>query len=92
MIEKLLGNPVLERLRAVQGIVGFAKRFGPDRLEAACRRALFFENVGYGPIKTILENNLDQVADPEGALESLPDAYTGGGAFSRDTKTLFTSH
>ena len=92
VVERLLANPVLEKLRSVQGIVGFARRFGPERLEAACRRALFFENVNYGPIKTILENELDRSFDPEGALETLPDTYTGGGAFTRDTKTLFSSH
>ena len=92
VVEKLFANPVLEKLRAVQGIVGLAKRFGPERLEAACRRALFFDNVNYGPIKTILENELDRVVDPEGAFETLPEAYTGEGTFTRDTKTLFTSH
>ena len=92
VVERHLANPVLEKLRTVQGIVGLAKRFGPARLDAACRRALFFDNVNYRPIKTILENELDRVADPEGALETLPDAYTGGGAFARDTDTLFTSH
>jgi len=92
VVERLLANPVLEKLRAVQGIVGFAKPFGAERLEAACRRALAFENVGYGAIKTILENELDRVADPAGALETLPDAYTGGGTFTRDTATLFTTH
>ena len=92
VVERHLANPVLEKLRTVQGIVGLARRFGPERLDAACRRALFFENVNYRPIKTILENELDRVADPQGALETLPDAYTGGGTFARDTDTLFTSH
>lgn len=94
VVERLLASPVLERLRAVQGIVGFAARaaIGPARLEAACRRALHFDNVGYGAIKTILDNELDRVVDPTGALETLSDAYTGGGAFCRDTDTLFTSH
>ena len=92
VVERHLANPVLEKLRTVQGIVGLARRFGPERLDAACRRALFFDNVNYRPIKTILENELDRVADPQGALETLPDAYTGGGTFARDTDTLFTSH
>ena len=68
------------------------KPYGDVRLNAACRRALAFENVGYGSVKTILEKGLDQVADPTGAFDQLCDTYTGKSRFSRDTRDLFDTH
>jgi hypothetical protein len=41
-VEQLFSDRVLDNLRAAQGIVGFAKKYGYKRLEAACQRALFF--------------------------------------------------
>ncbi len=92
LIEKLFSNGVLDRLRAAQGIVGLRKRFGDARLDAACRRALAFENLRYGSIKTILERGLDQVNDPQGAFDQLADTYTGNARFGRDTRDLFKPH
>jgi len=92
LIEKLFNNGVLDRLRAAQGIIGLRKRFGDARLDAACRRALAFENLRYGSIKIILERGLDQVNDPEGAFDELCDTYTGKARFGRDTQDLFKPH
>ena len=36
------------------------KRFGKERLEAACERAMFIKGIGYASITSILNNNLDQ--------------------------------
>ncbi len=36
------------------------KRYGPERLEAACCRALAINSVSYKSIESILKNNLDQ--------------------------------
>jgi transposase len=92
LIEKLFDNGVLDRLCAAQGIVGLRKRFGDTRLNAACRRALAFENLRYGSIKTILERGLDQATDPEGAFDQLCDTYTGSARFGRDTSDLLKPH
>lgn len=40
VIAELLAVNVLFRLRAVQGDQGLAEQVGPDRLEAACGKAL----------------------------------------------------
>ena len=42
------------------GIISLGKRYGQERLEAACERALLIKGVNYKSIKSILENNLDK--------------------------------
>jgi len=90
LIEHLFADRVLEHLRAAQGVVGLAKKYGPARLEAACRRALAFDNPRYRTVKTILEKGLDQVQDPAAAFDTLAESYTGAGRFVRDTRKLLT--
>ena len=46
--------------RSCMGVISLGKRFGKDRLEAACERALFIKGANYKSIKSILENSLDQ--------------------------------
>lgn len=92
LIEQMFNDRVLERLRAAQGVMGLRKKYGDARLDAACRRALAFENVGYDSVKKILEKGLDQVADPTGAFDQLCETYTGKSRFSRDTADLFKKH
>jgi transposase len=91
-VQRLLDNHVLERLRAAQGVVGLAKRFGAVRLEAACQRALHFDNIQYRAVRVILEKSLDQHTDPQQCFDQMSDAYTGAGRFGRDTRKLFTKH
>jgi transposase len=46
--------------RASLGIIGFARKYSPERTEMACRRALYFKSISYRSIKSILEKNLDR--------------------------------
>jgi transposase len=64
LVGRLLGERPLDRLRTVLGILKLAHKFGPRRLEAACARALRYDDVAYGTIKRILDRGLDQVAEP----------------------------
>ena len=89
-IERLFGHKVLDNLRAAQGVISFAKRYGASRLEAACERALSFDNVHYNAVKQILEKGLDQQANVEKSFDQLAETYTGKGRFNRDLKDLFT--
>ena len=41
------------------------KRYGPERLEAACRRALAINSARYKSVESILKNGLDQQPLPE---------------------------
>ena len=46
--------------RSSIGIIGLAKSYGPERLEAACARALEINARSYRSVKSILQNNLDR--------------------------------
>jgi transposase len=59
VIETLLGDRPLDRLRSAQGILRLAQRYGAARLEAACARAHAVGEYRYHTIKTILVNALD---------------------------------
>ncbi len=90
LIETLFSDRVLDNLRAAQGIIGLTKKFGPERVEAACRRALSFDNPRYRTVKTILEKGLDQLTQQETLSDYLSETYTGQGRFSRNLSALLT--
>lgn len=89
LIERLFAHRVLDHLRAAQGVVALAKRFGAARLEAACARALAFDEPRYRSVKTILEKGLDQIEANPAQGELLAPVYTGAARFLRDTKKMF---
>lgn len=64
IVQTLLNDPVLYRLPTAGRLVRLRKRFGDSRLEAACRRALLFEDRSYRTIKNILEQGKDQEETP----------------------------
>lgn len=51
--------------RSAMGVIGLGKRYGPERLEAACERASRVGAVRYPSLKSMLERGLDR--------EPLPD-------------------
>lgn len=66
VVEQLLAERPLDRLRAVQAILRLSDTVGKSRLEAACRRVLFFGGPPtYRRIKEILNGALDQAPLPE---------------------------
>jgi hypothetical protein len=83
VIKRLFQDRVLDNLRAAQGIVSMAKKYGAVRLEAACLRALTFDSPKYRTVKTILEKGLDQ-QEAEPLVQALGGAYTGAGRFYRN--------
>jgi hypothetical protein len=63
----------LDRLRGAQGVLKLAKRYGEKRLEAACRRALRFDEIRYHTVRNILQKGLDvEVAAAELTAGPLP--------------------
>ncbi|MCP4305055.1 MAG: hypothetical protein GY788_09315 [bacterium] len=52
-------------LHSCLGLHRLSRRYGKDRLEAACRRALAIGGLSYKSIRSILKNGLDQQALPE---------------------------
>ena len=69
VVELLLAERPLDRLRSVQGLLGLARRYSPARLEAACARALHFGDASYRRLKRILVAGLDQVPLDPGPLQ-----------------------
>ena len=49
LVERLFAHRVLDNLRAAQGVIGLARCFGTQRLEAACQRALTFDDPTTAP-------------------------------------------
>lgn len=49
----------LQGVRSSLGIINLVRQFGPERVEAACLRALEHGARSYGSVKSILENKLD---------------------------------
>jgi hypothetical protein len=72
VIADLLAVNALFRLRAAQGVLRLADRYGPRRLETACGKALRFGDPSYRTIKGILAAGVE--ADPP------PPATGDGGA------------
>ena len=58
--------------RACLGILRLARRYGPDRLEAACRRGLGIGARSYGSIASILDKGLDRQPLPSAAPPEAP--------------------
>lgn len=59
LVGRLLDERPLDRLRTALAILKLAHKYSPRRLEAACGRALTFEEIAYAAIKRILERGLD---------------------------------
>lgn len=55
------------------GVLRLGEKYGNDRLEAACRRALTGYKVTYMGIKNILERNLDKVPPQTDLFITIPD-------------------
>lgn len=55
-----------------KGLKRLSEIYGPQRFEAACRRALRGSRVNQRIIKNILEKNLDKQEDPQGDLFTIP--------------------
>jgi transposase len=64
VVAGLLDHRPEDRLRTAGRLLRLGDRFGPERLEAACARALRFDDAAYMTVKRILEHGLD--------LEELP--------------------
>ena len=58
--------------RTCLGILGLAKRYGHDRLETACQRALTAGIHSYKGVHNILKNKLDQLERDQPPATPLP--------------------
>jgi hypothetical protein len=82
IVQTLLEDPILYRLPVAGRLVRLRKRFGDERLEAACERALAYDDPSYMTIKRILVQGLEQ--EPQALRIALPPATT----FARSPEEL----
>lgn len=61
-VRQILLIGTLTHLRQAQGVLRLLSVYGPLRLDAACRRALEFEDPSYRTTKRILANGMDQLS------------------------------
>jgi transposase len=85
VVETLLSERPLDRLRAVQGILRLEETVGRQRLEAACARALHYGDVRYRRVRDILNAALDREPLPETHTATEPLTF----AFSRSATEFF---
>ena len=85
LVARLLGDRIAERLRAAQGVLAMAKRYGAARLKAACARALAHDSTHYRTVKTILATG----ADLQPLVEPQTPAAYGRARFARSAADLF---
>jgi hypothetical protein len=87
VVEQLLADRPLDRLRSVQAILRLQESVGPKRLESACARAAHFGDVRYRQIKLILNAALDCEPLPEAQPTKPATSHT----FARSGADFFGS-
>jgi transposase len=86
VVDRLLSDRPLDRLRSVQAILRLEESVGPVRLEAACARAVYYGDISYRRIKAILNAALDR----EGLPDTLPASHPQAHTFARSGAEFFT--
>lgn len=84
VIDKILQQKIFieQTYNSCLGVLRLGNKYGNDRLEAACRRALAGYKVTYMSIKNILEHNLDKVPVQTDIFIHIPDHENIRGAES----------
>jgi hypothetical protein len=78
VIADLLALNALFRLRAAQGVLGLANKHTPERLEAACGKALLVGDPTYRTIKGILAAGAETDPPPVGTGDGGAAAFLHG--------------
>ena len=86
IVQTLLDDPILDRLPSAGRLVRLQAKYSPARLEAACARALRFDDPTYTTVKRILREGLENAALPEESPTVLSSpAFT----FARPVEEIF---
>ncbi|MFI6743836.1 Mu transposase domain-containing protein [Nonomuraea sp. NPDC050451] len=85
VVDHLLEVNALYRLRAAQGVVGLAAKYGETRLEAACAKALSVGDPAYRTVKGILIAGTETDPEPETSGDA------GAGGFLHGPARLFAA-
>ena len=85
IVAELSAVNAIHRLRAIQGIIRLRDKYGADRLDAACARALAVGDPGYRTVKGILVAGTEHGDDPPHHHAPAPPAMLRGpDAFGTD--------
>jgi len=77
VVDQLLsGERPLDKLRAVQGLIGLIDKVGPERLEAACQRALGYNDPTLRRVRRVLDAGTESVAISGNQPQSDVPKYT----------------
>lgn len=74
LVATLLESTGLDQLHPMGRLLGLQAKYTPQRLEAACQRALDYDDLSYKTVKRILSQNLE--TQPQGIPVQLPPART----------------
>jgi hypothetical protein len=78
VINELLTDNALYRLRSAQGVIGLADKHDPDRLETACAKAITAGDPSYRTIKGILAAGTETDQPPATAEHASTAAFLRG--------------
>ncbi|TPI51695.1 MULTISPECIES: IS21 family transposase [unclassified Mesorhizobium] len=67
--------------RSAMGILSLAPRYGPERLDAACERALLINAIAYSSVTAILKAGLDRASSAEPAKPTPQHANIRGSTY-----------
>ena len=70
VVTAIFSQKAVDGLRPARALIGFVKKYGWTRLEAACERALTYESPTYSSVKSILTKGLDRLDPDEPILPS----------------------
>lgn len=82
----LAGTFPWAKLRQVQKLMRLADKYGDERTDAACKRALDYEVVNVRRVQSILEHNLEKAS--ESAQQQYPKAAQQQLSFLRDANSF----
>jgi len=68
LMQAILADKAVDGLRPARALIRLGERYGRDRLEAACRRALRYHLSDYQSVKNILAGNLDRLPEEQPAV------------------------
>jgi hypothetical protein len=88
LVETLLADRVVERLRAAQAVIRLADTYPPARVERACRRALDHDSPYYRTVKTLL-NARPELLEAARTAPNPGAVYLDAARFARSARSLF---
>ena len=95
LVGELLAGNALHHLRAAQGVLRLGERYGTDRLDAACQRALTVGDPSYRTVKGILAAGTEHAPlaiQPRLPMAQIPALLHGAAALTGDLPAPASHH